>query len=111
MVDRLRDDHKNAKILAEGLAKIEGISLNPSQVQTNIIIYDVSGLGVTSEEWVAKLKQSGVKAGAQEEGRVRMVTHRGIEREDIEYALKAAEKTAGEVKKKQVPPQVTSATL
>ena len=92
MIDRLKDDHANAKTLANGLAKIEGISLDPSHVQTNIVAFDVAGLGVTAEEWVTKMNEFGVKAGPLESGRVRMVTHRGIEKEDIEYALGAAEK-------------------
>jgi len=97
MVDRLRDDHANARLLAEGLAKIRGIGLDLSRVQTNIVLYDVSGLGVTAREWVAKLLPSGVKAGAQEGGRVRMVTHRGIEKDDIEYALNVAENVAKQI--------------
>ena len=99
MVDRLKDDHANAKLLARGLSKIEGITLDPSRVQTNIVLYDVGGLGISAREWVAKLIPSGVKAGAQEGGRVRMVTHRGIEKEDIDYTLAVAEnaaKTAGQ---------------
>jgi threonine aldolase len=94
MVDRLKDDHANAKMLAEGLAKTEGVSLNLSHVQTNIVILDVSGLRVTAEEWVGKISEFGVKAGAVDPSRVRMVTHRGIEKEDIEYALNSAEKVA-----------------
>jgi threonine aldolase len=100
MVDRLKDDHANAKLLARGLARIEGVSLDPSNVQTNIVLYDVSGLGVVAMEWVAKMSELGVKAGAQEGGRVRMVTHRGIEKEDIEYTLSAAENVAKQIKKK-----------
>ena len=102
MIDRLKDDHANAKMLAQGLAKIDGISIDPSRVQTNIVIYDVKGLGVTAEEWVAKMNEFGVKAGAVEGARVRMVTHRGIEREDIEYTLTAAEKAARQISKHQV---------
>jgi threonine aldolase len=103
MVDRLKDDHANAKMLAKGLAKIGGISLDPSHVQTNIVLYDVAGLGVSAEDWVAKMNVFGVKAGAQESGRVRMVTHRGIEKEDIEYTLSVAEKIAKQVNKKEHP--------
>jgi threonine aldolase len=99
MVDRLKDDHANAKLLARGLAKIEGISLDPANVQTNIVLYDISGLGVVAKEWVAKMSEFGVKAGAQEAGRVRMVTHRGIEKEDIEYTLSTAENVAKRIKK------------
>jgi threonine aldolase len=91
MIDRLKDDHANARLLARGLSMIDGIALDQSRVQTNIVLCDVSGLGVSAREWVAKLLSLGVKARAQEGGRVRMVTHRGIEREDIEYALTVAE--------------------
>ena len=101
MVDRLKDDHSNAQILAKGLKSIEGISIDPTQVQTNIVVYDVSGLGIDGDRWVARLSESGVKAGAIEAGRIRMVTHRGIEREDIEYALAVAEKCAEETRKKK----------
>ena len=101
MVDRLRDDHANAKMLANGLAKIDGISLDPSLVQTNIVIYDVAATGASGADWVARLAQFGVLAGAVERGRVRMVTHRGIEKEDIEYALSVAEKTATQIKMKR----------
>jgi len=101
MVDRLKDDHENAKLLARGLSKIDGISLSLDHVQTNIVLYDISALRVTASEWTAKMRDLGVKAGAQEAGRVRMVTHRGIEKEDIEYALEVAEKVARQIREKR----------
>jgi threonine aldolase len=101
MVDRLKDDHANAKMLANGLAKIDGISLDPSLVQTNVVMYDVAATGASGADWVARMAQVGVLAGAVERGRVRMVTHRGIEKEDIEYALSVAEKTATQIKMKK----------
>jgi len=97
MVDRLKDDHANAQLLAKGLSSIEGIILDMSRVQTNIVLYDVSKLKVDAMGWVAKLNEYGVKAGAHEAGRVRMVTHRGIEKDDIEYALSVAEKVAKQI--------------
>ena len=100
MVDRLRDDHSNAQQLAKGLAATNGLSVDLAQVQTNIVVCDVSGLGITGEEWVSRLNQMGVKTGTLDESRVRLVTHRGIEREDIEYALGVAEKVAAEVRRK-----------
>jgi len=100
MVERLKDDHSNAQILAKGLASIDGITIDRARVQTNIVAYDVSGLGTSGEGWVARLSESGVKAGVLENSRVRMVTHRGIEREDVEYALDVAEGTAAEMRRK-----------
>lgn len=101
MIDRLKDDHENAKLLARGLSKIDGISLDLDHIQTNIVRYDVSGLGIAAIEWVARLRDLGVKAGAQEAGSVRMVTHRGIEKEDIEYTLEIAEKVAKQIREKR----------
>ena len=101
MVDRLKDDHANAKLLATGLSRIRGVSVDLSRVQTNIVLYDVSGLGVTAKAWIAKMGEHGVKAGAQEGGRVRMVTHIGIEKDDIEYTLGVAERVAKQIKGEQ----------
>jgi len=101
MIDRLKDDHENAKLLARGLSKIDGISLDLDYIQTNIVRYDVSGLGIAAIEWAARLRDLGVKAGAQEAGRVRMVTHRGIDKEDIEYTLEVAEKVAKQIREKR----------
>jgi threonine aldolase len=100
MVDRLRDDHSNAQTLAKGLSSIDGISIDPSRVQTNIVMYDVSGLGIGSEKWIATLTESGVKAGSLDENRVRMVTHRGVEKADVEYSLSVAAKIAAEMRRK-----------
>jgi len=100
MVDRLRDDHANARMLAKGISTIDGIAIDLNKVQTNMVVYDVSGLGIGGKEWVAKLNEAGVKAGALEAGRVRMVTHRGIEKEDIEFTLRVVEKAADESRRK-----------
>jgi threonine aldolase len=101
MVDRLKDDHANAQLLARGLAKIDGIAIDPQQVETNIVYYDVAQLGVDSKTWVRELSTRGIKAGAQEGARVRMVTHRGIEKEDIESTLTTADDIAKRIRSKQ----------
>lgn len=101
MVDRLRDDHANAQLLAKGLAKIDGIAIDPQQIQTNIVFYDVSELGIDSKTWVRELNKRGIKAGAPEGGVVRMVTHRGIEREDIEHTLTVADEIAKDARSKR----------
>ena len=100
MVGRLKDDHANAKLLARGLANIQGVSIDLSLVQTNMVLYEVNGLGVTAKDWTSRLNESGVKALAREDNKVVMVTHRGIEREDIEYTLKVTELVSKQIKKK-----------
>jgi len=100
MIDRLRDDHRNAKILAEKLAKTKGISINLETVQTNIVIFNVRDLGVTSAEFVQKLDEHGVKSLHINEASIRMVTHRGIEKEDIEYTIESIDKVVNSIRKR-----------
>jgi len=87
MIDRLEEDHKNARRLAEGISKIEGIQIDLNRVQTNIVCYDVSDLGLSAELFVMKLKENGILALPMNEKTVRMVTHRGIETEHIEKSI------------------------
>jgi threonine aldolase len=97
MIDRLEDDHRNARRLAEGIAKIEGIAVNMERVQTNMVLFGVSGLGVADELFLSKLKENGVLALSNAKNKVRMVTHRGIEKEHIEKAIVAIENVADEL--------------
>ena len=99
MIDRLRDDHRNALILAEKLAKTEGVSTDLERVQTNIVIFDVHDLGVTSGEFLRKLGENGVKALAIGKTSIRIVTHRGIEREDIEYTINSIDAVIDSLRK------------
>jgi len=81
MVDRLADDHRNAMILAEELNAMDGISVDMSRVQTNMVYFDVSGLGV--KDFICEMSKKGVLFSHREGSVVRAVTHRGIEREDV----------------------------
>jgi len=100
MIDRLEDDHRNARLLAEGLNKMEGIKIDMRTVQTNMVIFSVEDLRVKADVFVKKLKEHGVLAGNISKTRVRMVTHRGIEKADIEKALRATEETIRELRSK-----------
>jgi len=101
MVDRLEEDHVNAKRLAEGIAKINGVVVDMVRVQTNMVLFDISGLGVEDEVFLAKLKGKGVLALTSAKHKVRMVTHRGIEREHMEKAVVAVADVADELLSKQ----------
>lgn len=85
-VDRLAEDHANAKLLAELLADEEAIELDPSDVETNIIYFRINGM--TGLDFVGRLKEYGVRMGGYKDGRVRAVTHLDIRRADV---LKAAD--------------------
>jgi threonine aldolase len=84
---RLHEDHENARRLAEGVAEIEGISIDPSTVQTNIVIFDVTGTGKTSGEICTQLKEAGVLAIGISDMQIRMVTHCDVTREDMGFAI------------------------
>jgi len=96
MVGRLADDHTNAKHLAEGLAKIDGVKVDLERVQTNIVLFDISSLGLTDDQFLLKLKDRGLLALMHGTHVVRMVTHYGIEREHIDGAIAAVQAVADE---------------
>lgn len=92
---RLSVDHENARFLARGLERMPGIKIDPEQVQTNIVIYDVGKSGHLSAEFLGRLSQRKVLAGAVDARRVRMVTHLDVDREDIQRALLAVQQALG----------------
>jgi len=83
---RLQVDHDNAKFLAELLAAIPGITLNPAKVQTNIVIFDVRKSGKSSAEVLKDLELRGVLAVPVDNEKVRMVTHLDVDRADVQRA-------------------------
>jgi threonine aldolase len=88
---RLHEDHANAKFLAEGLAHIPGVRIDLATVQTNIVIFDISGTGMLAGDIVTKLKERGVICGSVNPQTIRFVTHLNVNRKDCEQALKAME--------------------
>ena len=91
MIDRLQLDHENARTLAEGLSTIPGLKIDMHSVQTNMIYVDISELGLTSQEFVTRLKQKSVEVLAAGKQLLRFVTHRHISGKDIPIILKAVE--------------------
>jgi len=92
MVDRLADDHANAKKLAHGLAEIPGLSIDPDQVPTNIMFFEVTRKGMTPREFVQKIEVEGVRMLPAAAGKIRAVTHYQITAEDIDQALRVVSK-------------------
>ncbi len=86
---RLAEDHANARRLAEGLSRIHGIRLDPERVRTNIIVFDVSGTGLSSYEISRGLRERGVLANGINPAAMRMVTHFDVDRRGCERALEA----------------------
>ncbi len=84
---KLARDHANAKFLAEGLARIPGIKIDPARVQTNILICDVSATGMSSADLSRKLAQRHVLANGVGPQLMRFVTHLDVNREQCAEAL------------------------
>lgn len=86
MVDRLVDDHANARTLAEGLAELPGVNIDLSRVQTNIVRFELTGM--SASDFLAGCRERRVLGGGS--GRaVRFVTHFGVEAADVQQALTA----------------------
>ncbi len=77
---RLHVDHENARLLAEGLAGLPGIRLDPAKVETNIVVFDIAGTGMTSSEISEKLRAQQVYANGVSPAALRMVTHCDVDR-------------------------------
>ena len=87
---RLHEDHENARVLAEHLSRIPAIALDPSSVQTNIVIFSVKPSRLSSAEFLSKLAAAGVLAVPVDAHRVRMVTHLDVTRAEVEKAARIA---------------------
>jgi threonine aldolase len=87
-VERMAEDHANARRLAEGIAAIPGITLMHDSIDTNLVFFEVSGTGKSAPDIAAALKEKGVLMGAQSATHFRVVTHLDVSSEDIETALK-----------------------
>jgi threonine aldolase len=83
-VGRLADDHDHARLLAEGLAELPGVELDPGTVETNIVIFTV-----TDAPGLVARAAGSVELVALDERRVRAVTHLDVTRADVERALQA----------------------
>jgi threonine aldolase len=94
-VERLAEDHQNARYLAEGLQQIPGLSIDMETVQTNIIAIDVSGTGLTGPQVVQRLAAVGVKGGSPGPNTVRLVTHLNVNRDDCSEALARIQSALG----------------
>ena len=88
MVDRIGEDHRRARDLASRLASIPGLRLEPERVETNIILVDVSGTGLTASDLVALLATAGLRTMERDASRIRLVTHRLVTDGDVEDAAR-----------------------
>ncbi|MCY4120528.1 MAG: low specificity L-threonine aldolase, partial [Acidobacteria bacterium] len=82
------EDHEHARVLARGLAAIDGIEVRNAAPETNMVFFDVSGLGLSNRAFVDSLAAAGVRMGGAG-GQIRAVTHLDVSRQGVEMALGA----------------------
>ncbi len=90
MVERLAEDHANARKLATGLSRIPGIAIEPDSVPTNIVFFEI--VDGNPADLARRLTERGVKGGSPGR-RWRFVTHGDIHADDVDYALDVIEST------------------
>jgi threonine aldolase len=89
MVDRLAEDHSNARTLAEGLAELPGVTCDLSRVQTNLVYFDLENL--SAQAFTDECAKRGLLSAPSGPARMRFVTHYGITAEDVQSTLKICE--------------------
>jgi len=86
---RLKEDHENAQVLARGLAQIPGIKIDPKEVATNILVFNITATGMNTADFSRKLAERKILAAGIDPENMRFVTHMDVSREDCEMALGA----------------------
>ena len=92
MIDRLADDHQNARNLAEKLAHIPGLGIEPERVETNMIFIDVTGWDMDAYEAARRVKEQGVLISEMSYTHARIVTQRHFSADQIPAVVEAYEK-------------------
>tara|TARA_Y100000748_G_scaffold180254_1_gene151004 strand:- start:1314 stop:2348 length:1035 start_codon:yes stop_codon:yes gene_type:complete len=88
MIDRIADDHVNAKELAYELHKIKTISINPEQVYTNIIFIYNKNTKISNKQLLNELEKNNIKIDYKGNSKFRLVTHSGFKKRDINSVVK-----------------------
>src|SRR5260370_32655523 len=89
MVDRVAEDHANARLLAQGLARVTGIEIDPEPPQTNIVFFRVAESSLSLNHFLAALENEGVRVSELGKGWIRAVTHYGVNQGDVKFAVAA----------------------
>lgn len=87
MTSRLKEDHENARILAEKLSCIPGITVNMEDVQINMVFFDMSKTAFETSKLVAGMLKRGIKINDAENGIMRFVTNYWVTRDDIDFVV------------------------
>lgn len=89
MPARLKEDHDNAKYMAEKLAVIPGVSCDPSQVEINMAFFSIDKPAAVRGNLQAAMREKGIKISPEDQGKFRFVTNNDVSRQDIDQAMAA----------------------
>ena len=89
MPARLKEDHDNAKYMAEKLAVIPGVSCDPSQVEINMAFFSIDKPAAVRDNLQAAMREKGIKISPEDQGKFRFVTNNDVSRQDIDQAMAA----------------------
>lgn len=87
-ITRMADDHENARRLAQGLSGITGVLLGTPIPESNMVFFDVKGMGLDNTAFLATMEAKGIRLG-RVQGQIRAVTHLDVSRSDIETTIEA----------------------
>ena len=85
LVDRLKEDHENAKLLARGIACLDGIAVDETRVKTNIIFFNLTGM--EDKTFIEQLEKKQIKLLMTGEGIFRAVLHREVSKEQVQTVI------------------------
>ncbi len=95
-VERLAEDHANARLFADRIAGAPGIAVEPETVETNIVFFDVADTGLSAAEFAGRLATRGVRIGPMGPSVMRALTHLDVTRDEVEEAADAVRTVAAE---------------
>ena len=87
MIERLEEDHSNAKLLAERLSEIDEIKIDLTKIYTNIIFFYLNNTQIKDDELISNLLNNNIKIDSKGNRKFRMVTHYGFEKKDISTVI------------------------
>lgn len=96
-IERLKEDHINAKRLAFGLKGLKGISIDPDEVETNIVIFKLNLRAVNAYDLAEAMKKEGILIHPIKRDQIRLVTHLDVSTEDIDHALETFKKVLDKI--------------
>ena len=98
-IEKLAEDHRNARRLGEHIASVKGLSLYTPQIESNIVFFDPTQAGLTSKQVFEGLLRHGVRMGLTYGNMIRAVTHLDVSRDDIDQVGRALKEVVSELKR------------